>query len=403
MPVSSHAVIASSGSFLITPSVGLMIWTLLVFGISMLLLRRFAFPAIRDALDRRQKAIEDSIDTAERTRVEADTAARRVPRAAARRRARRPRRSSRGRARPPRSTSTRRSRRRASAASSMLEQTRSATSRLETRRAIDEIRNEVTTLTILATEKVTRKTLDSDDQRRLVEEALGELDFSALGARRTSAMEEIATVYARALFEAAQEQGRLDVVREQLGQFADALDANRDLQVFFFSPYFSTQEKRDGLARDADRRRPAADQLPRAADREPPHAGDLPHAPRARRALGAGEPPAARSRSPARSRSTTPTVARDRRADRRADRPDDRAHHRPSTPTSSAASCCASATRSSTHRSATVLNNYASKSPGPSRPPPRRKEPNRTCRSTPTRSPASSRAASRGSTPAARR
>jgi ATP synthase F1 delta subunit len=61
-------------------------------------------------------------------------------------------------------------------------------------------------------------------------------------------MEEIATVYARALFEAAQEHGRLDVVREQLGQFADAIDANRDLQVFFFSPYFSTQEKRDGLS-----------------------------------------------------------------------------------------------------------------------------------------------------------
>jgi F-type H+-transporting ATPase subunit delta len=68
-------------------------------------------------------------------------------------------------------------------------------------------------------------------------------------------MEEIATVYARALFEAAQEHGRLDVVREQLGQVADAFESNRDLHVFFFSPYFSTQEKRDGLARtltDAD-------------------------------------------------------------------------------------------------------------------------------------------------------
>jgi F-type H+-transporting ATPase subunit delta len=61
-------------------------------------------------------------------------------------------------------------------------------------------------------------------------------------------VEEIATVYARALFEAAQEQGRLDVVREQLGEVADALDSNRDLQVFFFSPYFSTKEKQDGLA-----------------------------------------------------------------------------------------------------------------------------------------------------------
>jgi ATP synthase F1 delta subunit len=68
-------------------------------------------------------------------------------------------------------------------------------------------------------------------------------------------MEEIATVYSRALFEAALDAGRLDVVREQLGQVADALDSEHDLQVFFFSPYFSTQEKRDGLAKlltDAD-------------------------------------------------------------------------------------------------------------------------------------------------------
>jgi ATP synthase F1 delta subunit len=62
-------------------------------------------------------------------------------------------------------------------------------------------------------------------------------------------MEEIATVYARALFEAAEEQGRLDVVREQLAQLADAIDEDRDLQVFLFSPYFSTQEKRDGMSR----------------------------------------------------------------------------------------------------------------------------------------------------------
>jgi F-type H+-transporting ATPase subunit delta len=60
-------------------------------------------------------------------------------------------------------------------------------------------------------------------------------------------MEEIATVYARSLFEVANEAGRLDVVREQLGQFADALHEDRELQVFFFSPYFSTQEKKDGL------------------------------------------------------------------------------------------------------------------------------------------------------------
>jgi len=60
-------------------------------------------------------------------------------------------------------------------------------------------------------------------------------------------MEEIASVYARSLFEVAQEQGKLDEIREQLGQFADALEENRELQVFFFSPYFSTPEKKDGL------------------------------------------------------------------------------------------------------------------------------------------------------------
>lgn len=68
-------------------------------------------------------------------------------------------------------------------------------------------------------------------------------------------MEEIAQVYARALFEVAQEQGKLDLVREQLGQFADALNESADLRVFFFSPYFSTEEKKDGLHRalvDAD-------------------------------------------------------------------------------------------------------------------------------------------------------
>src|ERR1700689_5671632 len=60
-------------------------------------------------------------------------------------------------------------------------------------------------------------------------------------------MEELAQVYARSLFEVANEQGKLDVLREQLAQFADALNDNRDLAVFFFSPYFSTTEKQDGL------------------------------------------------------------------------------------------------------------------------------------------------------------
>lgn len=70
-------------------------------------------------------------------------------------------------------------------------------------------------------------------------------------------MEEIAQVYARALFEVAREQGKLDLVREQLGQFAGALDENGDLRVFFFSPYFSTEEKKDGLHRALEGADPA--------------------------------------------------------------------------------------------------------------------------------------------------
>jgi F-type H+-transporting ATPase subunit delta len=62
-------------------------------------------------------------------------------------------------------------------------------------------------------------------------------------------MEEIARVYAEALFEVAKQKGKLDVIRDQLAQVADALESDRDLAVFFFSPYFSSAEKRDGIAR----------------------------------------------------------------------------------------------------------------------------------------------------------
>ena len=62
-------------------------------------------------------------------------------------------------------------------------------------------------------------------------------------------MEELAEVYSRALFEVGKEHDELDEVHEQLGQFADELDQNRDLQVFFFSPYFSSQEKKEGIGK----------------------------------------------------------------------------------------------------------------------------------------------------------
>ena len=101
---------------------------------------------------------------------------------------------------------------------------------------------------------MTRKTLDDDDHKRLVEEALKEVDFTRPGRKRQGgrglAVEEIARVYAEALFEVAKEKDKLDRVREELGQFADALDDDRELQVFFFSPYFSLgREARGDRAR----------------------------------------------------------------------------------------------------------------------------------------------------------
>jgi F-type H+-transporting ATPase subunit delta len=65
-------------------------------------------------------------------------------------------------------------------------------------------------------------------------------------------VEEIAQVYARSLFEAAQEHDKLDEVREQVGEFADALEENKDLSLFFFSPYFSTKDKKEGLEKGVE-------------------------------------------------------------------------------------------------------------------------------------------------------
>ncbi len=176
--VSHLTVAASSGSFLITPNVGLMIWTLLLFGISMYILWKLAFPRISEALDRRQHAIEESIDHAERIRHDADEllAEYRERLQEARSQAEqildRARKTGEATERNAQESAEQRRQQ-------LMEQTRREIES-ETRRAIQEIRREVADLTVLATEKVTRKVLDDDDQRRLVEDALSELDFSML-------------------------------------------------------------------------------------------------------------------------------------------------------------------------------------------------------------------------------
>lgn len=171
-----------SGNFLVTPGLGLMIWTLLAFGITLYILRRFAFPRIQEALDRRQQAIDDSIDAAERTRVEAEKilADYRQRLTDARKQAEDivTRANKAGEQTHKDALEAARTQR-----EEMMEQTRRDIE-AETRRAIGQIRHEVADLTVAATEKVTRRALSEDDQRRLVEDALSELDFTTLSGER---------------------------------------------------------------------------------------------------------------------------------------------------------------------------------------------------------------------------
>jgi F-type H+-transporting ATPase subunit b len=167
------------GNFLVTPSVGLMIWTLLAFGTTLYVLRRWVFPRIQEQLDIRQRAIEETIDTAERTRQEADEmlAEYRERLAEARRQAE----DIVTRARKAAETHQQEAVEATSAKQQeMLEQARRDIE-TETRLALERIRKEVADLTVIATEKVTRKTLTSEDHQRLIQEALREVDFSALG------------------------------------------------------------------------------------------------------------------------------------------------------------------------------------------------------------------------------
>jgi F-type H+-transporting ATPase subunit b len=166
------------GSFLVSPGLGLMIWTLVLFLITMWVLSKVAFPKIQEALDKRAKMISESIDAAERQRKESDEllAEYRARLAEAREQAD----DIMARARKSAETAEAEA---AAAGKEKREELGSAAKRdieAETRRSLDQIRQEVADLTVLATERVTRKSLSPDDQKRLVEEALSEVDFSAL-------------------------------------------------------------------------------------------------------------------------------------------------------------------------------------------------------------------------------
>jgi len=168
----------SGGNFLVTPNVGLMIWTLIAFGIALYVLKRLAFPRIGEALDKRRTAIEESIDAAERTRHEADQLLEEY-----RARLREAREQADDIVSRARKASDRLQEEQLAQAKEAREELMERTRRdieAETRRALEEIRAEVANLTVLATEKLARKSLDDADHRRLIDEALNEIDFSQL-------------------------------------------------------------------------------------------------------------------------------------------------------------------------------------------------------------------------------
>jgi F-type H+-transporting ATPase subunit b len=168
----------SGGNFLVSPAVGLMIWTLIAFGVALWVLGKYAFPRIQEALDTRQRAIEEAIEQSERARAEADKLLDEY-----RQRLREAREQAEEIVVRARKAAEEHERESIQAAKvqreELLEQTRRDVE-AEIRAGIQQIRNEVADLTVLATEKVTRRSLSAEDQQRLVEEALSEIDFSGL-------------------------------------------------------------------------------------------------------------------------------------------------------------------------------------------------------------------------------
>ena len=221
------------------------------------------------------------------------------------RRASRPTRSSPARARPARRRRPSRSPTPRAKREELLEQTRRDIE-AETRRAIQEIRAEVADLTVLATEKVTRKTLTDDDQQRLVEEALSELDFASLAGERGAASHGRDRPGLRALAVRGRAGAGQARRRPRAARRSSPTRSARTATCRCSSsrPTSRRRRRRTGSTARVVGRRPGDPELPRAADREAPHAGRSSASARVRRAVGGGEQAAAGARSRPRSSST---------------------------------------------------------------------------------------------------
>ncbi len=166
------------GSFLVSPGLGLMIWTLIFFLATMWLLSKVAFPRIQEALDKRAKAIAESIEAAERSKQESEEL---VSEYRARlKEAREQADDIVARARKSADTAKAQAAEDGKAKREELVAAARRDIEAETRRSLERIRKEVADLTVLTTEKVARKSLTGEDHKRLVDEALAEVDFSEL-------------------------------------------------------------------------------------------------------------------------------------------------------------------------------------------------------------------------------
>ena len=233
MPSFLLAATEESSGGLIDVVPGLMIWTLICFAITFFVLKKFAFGPIQKTIDERRDRIRGAVDEADKARDEARELLEQHRQLIA---------DAKGEAagiladarkvadaqieRVKEESEAERQRR--------LEETKRQID-AETKRSLDVIRSEVADLTLEATARVTGKVLDAEDQRRLIDEAISELDFSALGEGH-GLVAVAQRMYARALFEAAREAGRVDQVSADLGALAAAMDEVPELRAFLRNP-----------------------------------------------------------------------------------------------------------------------------------------------------------------------
>ena len=294
---------------------GLMIWTLITFAIAVFVLWRYAFGPLQRIMDERRQGIQESITAAEETRAEAARLLEEYKETLTK---------VRGEA----EEILERSRQAGESVKSEImaeakEQAERTLARAheqierDTRAAVQQIKTQVADLTLLAAEKVATRSLTDADHRRLIEEALREVDARGAGRGARVSDEQIARVYAAALFAAADEAGVVERVRAELGQLVEALAESEPLRDVLVEPADRAGRQAARARRPHRRRRSPARQHAAAAGREgsPDAAGR-----RARRVRASGRragQDASSSRSPRRSRSTPTSSSRSSRVSRR--------------------------------------------------------------------------------------